>query len=486
MRIRLKLILVLSAVLVVAFAATSVISFLVSQQGYRASATEEVLPLLTNNILLEVQRDLMMPIDISSLMANDTFLRDWALTGEQDLSQITNYLSRIKNEYGFFTAFFVSEASGNYYYYDGVLKTISQDDAHDVWYYAFKETGADVDLDVDADEASAGALTIFINHRVIDDDENLLGVTGVGLSMSGISELLAEYKTRYGRLIYMIDSDGLVQAHPDVSLVESMSIADTEGIRSVTAAILAQRGEASFEFDRAGQHVLAEARFFPEFEWYLIAEQAAGASMGRIRSTLFSNLSIGLLATVMVILIVVFVVSRYQGQLEALVSIDSLTGFANRRHFMEKLQTEFARARRYKHGLSLLMIDVDRFKRVNDQHGHLAGDRLLAMLAKNIQSELRDSDTLGRVGGEEFGVVLPMTALSDAVLLAERIRKRVSQHGDQGSAAESNVLITVSVGVASINPEIAGHEALYHSADVALYRAKEEGRDCVCSDEPKT
>ncbi|MCK5828444.1 GGDEF domain-containing protein, partial [Candidatus Bipolaricaulota bacterium] len=273
--------------------------------------------------------------------------------------------------------------------------------------------------DVDADEASAGALTIFINHRVVDDDENLLGVTGVGLSMSGISELLAAYKTRYGRLIYMIDSDGLVQAHPDMSLVESMSIADTEGIRSVATAILAQRGEASFEFDRAGQHVLAEARFFPKFEWYLIAEQEAGASMGRIRSALFSNLVIGLLATVMVILIVVFAVNRYQGQLEALVSIDPLTGVANRRHFMETLQIEFARSRRYKHGLSLLMIDVDRFKRVNDQHGHLAGDRLLAMLTKNIQSELWDSDTLGRVGGEEFGVVLPMTALSEAILLAE-------------------------------------------------------------------
>lgn len=482
MSIRLKLILTLSAVLVIAFSATSVISFVVSRQVYRASATAELLPLLTNNILLEIQRDLMMPIDISSVMANDTFLRDWVLGGEQDLSRITNYLSRIKNKYGFFSTFFVSDTSSNYYYYDGILKTISQDDAHDVWYYTFKESGVDVDLDVDADEASGGALTIFINHRVVDDDETLLGVTGVGLSMSGISGLLAEYQTRYGRLIYMVDADGLVQAHPDVTLAESMSIRSTEGIRSVADTILAQRGEMSFDFDRAGHHVFAEARFFPEFEWYLIAEQEADASMGQIRSALLSNLFIGLLATGLVILIVVFVVNRFQGQLEALVSIDPLTGIANRRHLVETLQTEVDRSRRYKHDLSLLMIDVDHFKRINDQYGHLAGDRLLVRLAKRIEIELRESDTLGRVGGDEFGAILPMTGLSDAAQLAERIRKSVSQLDLRTSTAGSDVLVTISVGVASVRPEMAGPETLYHLADVALYQAKEEGRDCVRTD----
>lgn len=421
----------------------------------------------------------MRPIDISSLMANDTFLRDWVLAGEQDVGQITDYLSRIKDEYDFFTAFFISEVSGNYYYYDGILKTVSQEDAHDVWYYTFKETGADVDLDVDADEASAGALTIFVNHRVLDGEGNLIGVTGVGLGMSGISELLADYKTRFGRLVYMIDSHGVVQAHPDVSLVESMSIVDTEGIRVVSSAILAQQGEESYEFDRAGKHVLAEARFFPEFEWYLIAEQETGTSMGRIRSALVSNLLIGLLATMIAISIVVPVVNRYQRRLEALVSIDPLTGVANRRHFMAVLQTEFARSRRYEREISLLMIDVDRFKRVNDQHGHLVGDRLLVMLAQDIQGALRDSDTLGRLGGEEFGVVLPDTQLAEAVLVAERIRTSVRHRHDQ-EPGSIHLQTTVSVGVVSMHPGISDYEDLYHLADVSLYRAKEQGRDRIC------
>jgi len=244
MSIRIKLILVLSAVLVMAFVSTSVITYVVSKDQYRTSAVDEILPLLTNNILSEIQRDLMTPLNISSLMAHDTFLKDWTVAGEDDVSQVEEYLREIKDTYGFFTAFFVSERTGQYYYYNGVLKSISQDDSHDVWYYTFKEKNVDVDLDVDTDEASAGSLTIFINHRVVDYAGDFLGVAGVGLSMDGISRLLSEYEARFGRLIYMVDSNGLVQAHPDVSLVESVSIVDAEGIGTVAPAILAQSGDS--------------------------------------------------------------------------------------------------------------------------------------------------------------------------------------------------------------------------------------------------
>ena len=294
MSIRMKLILVLSAVLAMAFVATSVISYMVSREYYRAGTFDEVLPLLTNNILSEVQRDVMVPIDISSLMANDTFLKDWTLAGEVDVSQIEKYLREIKDTYGFFTAFFISERTGHYYYYDGILKTISRNDAHDVWYYDFKEKDVDVDLDVDTDEASAGTLTIFINHRVVDYDGRFLGVTGVGLSMHGIGQLLSEYEARFGRRVYMIDSQGLIQAHPDLTLVESASILNAEGISAVAPDILAQRGgSAAYEFDRQGRRVFLEARYFPQFDWYLIGEEEAGESLRRIRSAMFANLAVG-------------------------------------------------------------------------------------------------------------------------------------------------------------------------------------------------
>ncbi len=479
MSIRIKLILVLSTVLIMAFVSTSLIAYMVSENRYRASALNEILPLLTSNILSEIQRDLMMPIDISSLMANDTFLKDWALAGEENASQVEKYLKEIKDKYGFFTAFFVSERTGRYYYHDRILKTINPDDSHDVWYYAFKERNVDMDLDVDTDEASAGTLTIFINHRIVDYEGRFLGVTGVGLSMDSISQLLSEYEDRFGRLVYMVDSNGLVQAHPDISLVESASIMDAEGIGAVASDILAHKDSSeTYEFDRKGRRVFLEVRYFPQFDWYLIGEQEAGDSPGHIRSALFTNLAVGLLATCIVITVVIVVVNRFQGKLEALVMVDPLTGVANRRHFLETLQAEVVRAKRYEHALSLLMIDVDRFKKINDRHGHLIGDRLLGILTETIQDSLRDSDTLGRLGGEEFGVILPETALDVAVIVAERIRAGVSARSLKEPILE-RLHTTVSVGAASMRPGLTDYEDLLRRADDAMYRAKADGRNQV-------
>ena len=479
MSIRVKLILVLSAVLVLAFVSTSVITYVVSKDQYRSSVVDEILPLLTNNILSEIQQDLMTPLNISSLMAHDTFLKDWTVAGEGDVSQIEKYLREIKDTYGFFTAFYVSDRTGRYYYYNGVLKTISQDDSHDVWYYSFKEQNVDVDLDVDTDEASAGSLTIFINHRVLDYEGGFLGVAGVGLSMDGISRLLSEYEGRFGRLVYMVDSNGLVQAHPDIGLVESASIVDAEGISTIAPAILAQSGGSkTYEFNRRGRRVFLEVRYFPQFDWYLIGEQEASDTLGRIRSVLLTNLAVGLLATCIVIAAVVIVVNRFQGRLEALVMVDPLTGVANRRHFMETLRSEAERAKRYGHTLSLLMIDVDRFKKVNDRYGHLVGDRLLRMLTETIQDSLRDSDTLGRLGGEEFGVVLQETSLDDAVIVAERIRAGVSARFLQEPGFEP-LHTTVSVGAASMVTGSSDYENLLRHADTAMYRAKADGRNRV-------
>jgi len=484
MSIRLKLILTLSIVLTIAFAATSLITFIVSREGYRASAVDEILPLLTSNIHSEIQRDLLVPKEIASLMATDTFLKDWVLDGEEDIDQIQKYLGSIRDKYDVFTTFFVSERTGRYYYYDGLLKTISRDDSHDVWYYTFVESDAEVDLDVDTDEASAGALTVFINHRVVDDTGQLIGVTGVGLSMSGLSQLLAEFQLRFGRLVYMIDSDGLVQAHPDVSLVESLSIMDVEGIRDVAVQLRAQTSDtATYEFNRNGHHVFLEARYLPEFEWYLIAEQDEADSLGRIQPALLSNLIIGLLSTCVVVLIVVVVVNRFQGRLEALVSIDYLTEVANRRHFMSTLRTEFDRAQRYQSALCMLMIDVDRFKNVNDSYGHLVGDQLLKTLAGFIQGSLRDSDTLGRLGGEEFGVILPETVLAEALVVAERIRVNVSQRSAEFDSNSIALQMTVSIGASAMHAEMDDCEDLYKQADVALYRAKDKGRDRVCTNQ---
>ena len=167
-------------------------------------------------------------------------------------------------------------------------------------------------------------------------------------------------------------------------------------------------------------------------------------------------------------------------RLEVLALTDALTQTLNRRALMDRLESELDRAGRYSLMLSLLMVDLDHFKAVNDTFGHLAGDEALRGVARVLQREARSVDVVARYGGEEFVVILPETGEEGAVKVAERIRARVEEQPSEGIAAMPSV--TVSVGVATVlSTRIQAPEELIALADEALYRAKARGRNCVCT-----
>ena len=161
-------------------------------------------------------------------------------------------------------------------------------------------------------------------------------------------------------------------------------------------------------------------------------------------------------------------------------STDELTGVANRRYFMAQAEQEMRRSRRFARDLSVMMIDLDHFKRVNDEHGHATGDIILQGMVKRALESLRQSDQLGRLGGEEFAVILPETGLTAATEAAERLRKHIAE---RPFIAGSLVIPgTVSVGVAQMNAHDGTVDGLFDRADKALYRAKKSGRDRVEAD----
>ena len=155
---------------------------------------------------------------------------------------------------------------------------------------------------------------------------------------------------------------------------------------------------------------------------------------------------------------------------------DGLTGLLNYRAFLDRLKQEFDRSRRYSSLLSLLMLDIDLFKSVNDTHGHQQGDFVLAEVARILRRSSRESDILGRYGGEEFVVLLPEANASQAHSTAERIRKEIAKHPFQ--LPHCTLSLTVSLGVATWpHPHIRGPEDLIEHADRALYRSKGQGRN---------
>jgi diguanylate cyclase (GGDEF)-like protein len=176
-------------------------------------------------------------------------------------------------------------------------------------------------------------------------------------------------------------------------------------------------------------------------------------------------------------------VRRTEERLRVLAEEDPLTGVMNRRRFLEILENEWSRARRYERPLTLLLLDADHFKALNDEHGHLAGDAGLRHIARTCRQSMRSMDVLCRFGGEEFLILLPETPASSGLQVAERIRRALADRPflHQGFP----VPLTVSIGVSANIQQCPDSHTLLLAADQALYRAKNDGRNRVVLGSPE-
>ena len=170
--------------------------------------------------------------------------------------------------------------------------------------------------------------------------------------------------------------------------------------------------------------------------------------------------------------------AKYHEEIYRMTIVDGLTQIHNKRYLFEALEKELIRARRYERDLSVLMFDIDFFKRINDQYGHLAGDHVLRELARIVQDRIRRDEVFARYGGEEFVIVLPETSLAGAVALAENLRTRVGSHGFTFQGEQ--IPVTISIGCALLQDDKAATD-LIQRADEKLYQAKRSGRNRVCS-----
>lgn len=176
--------------------------------------------------------------------------------------------------------------------------------------------------------------------------------------------------------------------------------------------------------------------------------------------------------------IISYVHLKMLARLEPLATTDHLTGLFNRHYFSSEVLKQINVWRRYQRPLSMIIVDIDYFKKVNDEYGHLAGDYALTALANICRSQVRDIDTVARIGGEEFAILLPSTAVNGAMQIAERIRKITQDHIFKYEGATFK--FTVSLGVAELTDESWSITEFVKAADEMLYKAKNSGRNrCV-------
>ncbi|MEA4932864.1 MAG: sensor histidine kinase [Lawsonibacter sp.] len=173
-----------------------------------------ILSLADNDISSHIEDAMAKPVMVSKTMANDEFLKRWLIEESEDaendtyLNQLYSYLKTYQEKYGYTTVFCISAQTGNYYYQDGLNKTISSNDVHDIWYYNFTESGHEYDLEVDTNQTNNNFITVFVNFRVESGDGKLLGVIGVGLQVDTLEGTIREYEEDYGLSVYIINAGG--------------------------------------------------------------------------------------------------------------------------------------------------------------------------------------------------------------------------------------------------------------------------------------
>lgn len=480
-----KLITILCLLLSTGFLATTLVSYFASRDSIRASIIATELPLTSDNVYSEIQKDLIRPILISSMMARDTFLRDWVIDGERDVGKMTRYLNEVMAHYGAFSSFFVSDQSSTYYSTKGILKKVSREEPRDTWYYRVRDMTDPYEINVDPDLANRDALTIFINYRVFDYEHRFIGATGVGLTVDTVNQLIDNYQDRYGRNIYLVDGQGKItlsgkpgtDAAGEITPVKS-SIYDMDGLRDQAAEIL-KAGHGSFEYQSNGNKHFVNVRYIPELKWHLFVVKQESSALGGIQKTLYLNLLLCALITGVVLLIVYLTVGHYQRRLEKMATTDSLTELANRYALDILLDQQTREAARHERPLSAIMIDIDHFKHLNDSSGHLAGDEVLRGIAETLRANLRASDIACRWGGEEFLIVLVNTDLDAATKVASTLRERIEQTPFEFAGRQ--ITVTVSAGVAGYRAN-EPHELFVARTDALLYEAKHGGRNRVCSE----
>jgi diguanylate cyclase (GGDEF)-like protein len=489
-----RFLLVLALLLLAGFSSLSWLSFLRARQLLDRQISDSILPLTSDAIRSSLQHDLLKPVLASGLMARNTFLEDALSQGNQHPEQLWQYLAEIQQKTGAITTFLVTEANGRYYHPRGILKTVSEADPQDQWYYRFRKSGRSIEINIDRDTADLRRTTAFINVMLQDSAGRMLGITGLGLDVHALQAQLQHYQKRYGARILLVDRDGRIALSSDGS---DGLLRKIPALAPYSAKILGQP-HTSMRVEVQGQDLYISSNNFPEIGWTLVVMQRRNADQSDLINLLTQNLVASIAISVLVLLLAQLTLGRDQRRLEAIARTDKLSGLLNR-HMFEPLLNQFAaQAKRRMQPLALALLDIDHFKRVNDSQGHQVGDAVIRSIAQRLKAHTREADPLFRWGGEEFLVLLPGCGVAEAQVRLEALLRDLRAHplrlaeltaANQDTASAPAraapldhfmLRVTMSVGITVVDPGEPVSQIL-HRADQALYQAKSAGRDRVCT-----
>ena len=466
----------ITLILVVGFVTTSVAGFLASRDAIEHSISEQALPLTGDLIYSGLEKDILYPVFISSMMAHDPAVREWLANGDKHQRQITAYLHGIKAKYGTVASFMGAESSRKLYQTYGPPDELIEGRAVDKWYFRVKAmAGTKYETNVDIDTQYLGKPTLFINQRVLDGGGKFLGVVGVGITLDVMNQVLARYQQRFGRDIYFVNDTGAVVLSGAPLRDGERTLSSRAGMQEIAPAILNRSATpTSLAYRRGKSDVLVNSRYVPELNWYLVVEQNVSGNIKPLTRIFALNFVISFAVMLMVLAVTLFTVNRFQRQLQKIASTDALTGLLNRQALTVLFRQSTLISKRSGRPLSAILFDIDHFKAVNDAFGHSAGDSVIRQVAELTLDVVRESDVVTRWGGEEYLVLLGDCKLSEAMAIAENLRLAVAEH--DFDLPSGRVIVTISLGVAQYHDNET-EAAFFARTDDALYGAKHGGRN---------
>ncbi len=465
-----KFFILLASLLLLGFFISSFLSYKMTKELTTHSLRESSLPLSSDNVYSEIQRDLLKPNLVSSLMANDTFLINWILDGEQNLKQITSYLEVIKRKYNTSSSFFVSNKTMNYYYEKGILKNISAAKESDSWFYRVKILVSEYESNIDKDFANKNTLTIFSNYKVKDKNGKFLGITGVGLQTSQVSSLLDTYKEKYKHEIYFVNFKKKI-------ILKSKTFKKDKSFHKLISKKIDEfnkNDKSILEYTYLNEKYYLNIRFIDELSLYLCIEAKEKDFTKEIEENFFKNILFFIIVIIFIMLIIIIYINKYQKHLEVLAKKDKLTKLSNRHEFEESFKNILSSNRKKENKVTLILFDIDNFKDVNDTYGHLTGDKVLVIVARVFKNTLRSTDLVSRWGGEEFIAVLSNINKSNSFEVAEKLRLEIYNNKEIQDLIKRP--LSISIGLVTKEKDENENE-LFLRVDKNLFIAKQEGRN---------
>lgn len=468
----------ISVIIIVGFILSG-LCFCFSFYSFFKEDVESVSELTSENIYSNINDLMNRPINVSLAMAHDTFLRDFIkeepeqAMSENKLKIMKEYLNSYQEKYGFDSVFFVSAKSGAYYHYAKELdRFMAEDNPENEWYYDFLNETKECSLNVDNDEAKDNTITIFVNCKLYDENNQVLGVVGVGMETPYIQEFLLQNEQQYGIHAYLIDAEGNIQLSSNFTEYQKKNLFNEESFKDMANAIDTNTVTSNrkwYHSSTVDGYIIT--KYVPNLNWYLVVEKNTQDFMKMMSTQLYMNVLFCTIIVLIVIVITIKIIKSFNDKLLRLAEKDQLTGIRNRTSYDKEIKKYSLNMDKLKN-FAIGIFDLNNLKAANDLFGHQAGDTYIKTFS-SLLCDIFMQCPIFCIGGDEFAIIFENMSENEILDGIDRLSTELKIKGEC-----VNIPMSAAFGYSFYEKNTLNtFEKMFKDADNKMYIDKERQKN---------